>query len=171
MQFRQSLGESGNSQLKSNTNKCTKERIEGKFVSKNILNLSNRVLTEYEIQVLGKGLNFVLTHEKLDHYQIKKDLERLRRDIKLRMHYKTDATPAFSENKEFKIPSNWTPLIWDAQLELYLSEIEDILLSINESNKSYPNLTKDNHEALHLLMYDDQIIIKPADEGSGSSME
>ena len=111
MQFRQSLGESRNSQLKGNTNKYTKERTEGMFVSKNILNLSNRVLTEYEIRVLGKGLNFVLTYEKLDHYQIKKDLQRLRRDIKLRMYYKTDATPAFSENKEFKIPSNWTPLI------------------------------------------------------------
>ena len=111
MQFRQSLGESSNSQLKSYTNKYAKERIEEKFVSKNVLNLSNRLLTEYEIRVLGKGLNFVLTYEKLDHYQIKKDLQRLRRDIKLRMYYKTDATPAFSENKEFKIPSNWIPFI------------------------------------------------------------
>ena len=45
LQFSQSLGESSNSQLKSSTNGNTKERMEGKFVSKNVLNLSNGVLT------------------------------------------------------------------------------------------------------------------------------
>ena len=54
--------------------------MEGEFVSKNILNLSNRVLTENEIRVLDKGLNFIPTPRKLDRYQIKKDLEGLGRD-------------------------------------------------------------------------------------------
>ena len=67
-------------------------------------------------------------------------------------------TPAFSEKAAFKVSSNWSPPIRDAQLELYLSEIEDVFLTINESGKSYPNLTKDECEALHSLMYDDQII-------------
>ena len=126
--------------------------MEGKIVSKNILNLSNRVRTP----------------KKLDRYQIKKDLERLDiiRDVKLKMYYKTEPTPAFSEKPLFKVLSNWTPPIGDAELELYLSEIEDILLNLNESGKSYPNLTKDEREALHSLMYDDQIIIKPADKCS-----
>ena len=125
--------------------------MEGNFVSKNVLNLSNRVLTESEIRVLDKGLNFVPTPEKLDRYQIKKDLERLGRDIILKIDYKTEPTPAFSEKPAFKVPSNWPPPIRDVQLELYLSEIEDILLNINESGKSYPNLTKDEREALHHL--------------------
>ena len=111
LQFRQSLGESSNSQLKSNTNGNKKERMEGKFVSKNVLNLSNRVLTESEIRVLDKGLNFVPTPEKLDRYQIKKDLERLGRDIILKIDYKTEPTPAFSEKPAFKVPSNWPPPI------------------------------------------------------------
>ena len=59
------------------------------------------------------------------------------------------------------MPSNWTSLIRDAQLELYLREIEDVLLSFDESFKSYSNLTKDERKALHSLMYDNQIIIKP----------
>lgn len=54
------------------------------------------------------------------------------------MYYKTEPTPAFSEKPVFKIPLNWTPPIRDAQLELYLSEIEDILFSTTESGKSYP---------------------------------
>ena len=81
---------------KSNTNENKKGGMEGKFFSKNIMNFSNRVLTENEIRVLDKGLNFVPTPEKLDRYQIKKDLERLARNIKLRMYYKTEPTLAFS---------------------------------------------------------------------------
>ena len=112
-----------NSQLKNNTNEHKKERIKGKFVSKNILNLSNLVSTENEIRVLDNGLNFVLTPETLDRYKIKKDLQRLGRDTKLRMH--------------IKLNEHWTSPIRDAQRELHLNEIEDILLSIIESVKSY----------------------------------
>ena len=60
----------------------------------------------------------------------------------------------------FKVPSSWTPPIRDVQLELYLSEIEDKLININESGKSYPNLSKDERETLKSLMNDNEIIIK-----------
>ena len=60
----------------------------------------------------------------------------------------------------FKVPSSWTPPIRDVQLELYLSEIEDKLININESGKSYPNLSKDEREALKSLMNDNEIVIK-----------
>ena len=49
---------------------------------------------------------------------------------------------------------------------MYLSEIEERLLSVNESGKSYPNLKKNKRDALHSLMSDDELIIKPADKGS-----
>ena len=62
----QSLCESSNSQLKSNTNGNKKERMEGKFVLKNVLSLSNRLLRESKIRVLDKGLKFVVKPEKLD---------------------------------------------------------------------------------------------------------
>ena len=63
---------------------------------------------------MDKGLNFVPTPEKLDRYQTKKDLERLGRDIKLKMYYKSEPTSAFSENPAFKFLSNWTPPMQDA---------------------------------------------------------
>ena len=66
---------------------------------------------------MDQGLNFVPTAEKLNRYQIKKDLERLGRDIKLKMYYESELTPAFSESQAYKFPSNWTS-IRDAQLEL-----------------------------------------------------
>ena len=60
----------------------------------------------------------------------------------------------------FKVLSSWTPPIRYVQPELYLSEIEDKLININESGTSYPNLSKDEREALKSLMNDNEIVIK-----------
>ena len=64
------------------------------------------------------------------------------------------------------MPSKWTPPIREIQLEMYLSEIEERLLSTNECGKSSPILKKDERDALHSLMSDDELIIKPAYKGS-----
>ena len=39
-------------------------RIEGKFFSENVFNMSSRNITEAEIEVFRKGLGFVPTTEK-----------------------------------------------------------------------------------------------------------
>ena len=98
--------------------------------------------TENEI-VLDKGLNFLPTPEKHDRLQLKNDLEKLGGDITLRLLYQNDLSPSVSEKPAFKVPSSWTPPNRDVQLELYLNEIEDKLINISESGKSYPNLSKD----------------------------
>ena len=49
---------------------------------------------------------------------------------------------------------------------LHLLYISSRLLSINKRRKSYPNLKKDERDALHSLIGDDELIIKPADKGS-----
>ena len=129
--------------------------------------LSESVLIENEIKLLDKGLNSIPTTKKLNRLQTKNDLEKLGRDIKLRMFYQNDLSPSFSEKPAFKVTSSWTPPIRDLELELYLSEIEDKLININESGKTYPNLSKDEREALKSLMNNTEIIIKPADKVSG----
>ena len=40
------------------------DRIEGKFFSENVFNMSSRNITEAEIEVFRKGLGFVPTTEK-----------------------------------------------------------------------------------------------------------
>ena len=96
---------------------------------------------------------------------MKNDLERLGREIKLKMHFKTKSTVAFSEKAAFRVLSKLTPPIGGIQLKMYLSETEERLLS-SQSEKSYSNLKKDECDALHFLMSDDELIIKPADKGS-----
>ena len=92
--------------------------MKGKFVSSSIINLSRRITRSAEIELLEKGLSFVPTVEKKLINQVKKDLEKLGWDICLKMHYLDEPTPAFSETPAFKVPSSWTPLISDTQLEM-----------------------------------------------------
>ena len=47
------------------------ERLEGKFVSSNVINLSRRNLSEAEISLLSKGLKFVPTANKIYRAKLK----------------------------------------------------------------------------------------------------
>ena len=129
--------------------------------------MSSRNITEAEIKVFKKGLGFVPTPEKINRWQLKSDLEKFRRNIRLRMHFANEVTPNFFESPSFRIPSNWTPYINDVYLEMYLSETKEELIKINEHGMSYSNLSKEERDALHNLSQNDSIIIKPADNGSG----
>ena len=46
------------------------DRFTGRFVGHQVINLSNRVLSEAEISVLSKGLKFVVTPKELNYSQI-----------------------------------------------------------------------------------------------------
>ena len=84
------------------------------------------------------------------------------------MHHVDEPTPTFSETPAFKVTSSWTPLICDTQLKMYLSELEEEILKIDETGQNYPNLTKAEREALQDLMYEKNIVIKPADKGKSN---
>ena len=64
----------------------------------------------------------------------------------------------------FKKKSKFNPK-WDAAVEMYLSRLEEEILSLDEKI-SYSNLTKGERNALYLLQDDPSIIIKDADKGS-----
>ena len=82
------------------------------------------------------------------------------------MHYANEPTPSFSEMPEFRVPSRWTPCVNYVQLEMYLSELEEEIIKIDEKGHNYPNLNKNERDALDNLVKDSNIIIKPADKGS-----
>ena len=99
--------------------------MRGKFISDNVFNLSTKTFSEAEIKLLSRGLGFVPTPEKIDRWQVKQDLEKFVRNLRLKIYYLDQPTPYFSETPAFRAPSNWTPIIRDVQLEMYLSEIEE----------------------------------------------
>ena len=53
-------------EIDDNRAKLKDNRLEGKFVSKNVINLSQRQLTKSEISLLSKGLKFVPTPTRID---------------------------------------------------------------------------------------------------------
>ena len=94
---RQSIEETTTESIVEHIPETPDQELDGKFVSKNVFNLSHQALTSDKFSVLDKRLNFVPTPWKLDFLPIKNDLERLGRDIKLKMYFKDNPTPAFSE--------------------------------------------------------------------------
>ena len=68
------------------TDKATKildNRLQGNFVSKNVVNLSRRNLTCSEISLLTKGLNFVPISNTIDKAKPKTELQALGRILRL----------------------------------------------------------------------------------------
>ena len=70
-----------------NRSKLKDYRLEGKFVSKNVINLSQRQLTKSEILLLSKGLKFVLTLNRIDKAKLKQELEFSGRKLRLMWHF------------------------------------------------------------------------------------
>ena len=69
-----------------NMAKLKDNRQEGKFVSKNVINLLQRQLTKSEILLLSKGNKFVPTPNRVDKAKFKQELEVFRRKLKLMWH-------------------------------------------------------------------------------------
>ena len=68
--------------VKDNVAKMLDNRLQGNFVSKNVVNLFRRNLTGSEIFLLSKGLNFVLTSNTIDKAKLKTELEALGRILR-----------------------------------------------------------------------------------------
>ena len=115
-------------------------RLDGKFVSKNVMNLSRRNLLLAEISPLSKGLKFVPAANKIDQAKLKRELEGYGRKLSLMWHFGYDEWP-FSQER-FKPKSTFNPKSKDAVIATYLSCLEERLLNIEIHSESFNNLTK-----------------------------
>ena len=136
--------------------------FEGKFVCKNVINLSRRNLSSVEISLLSKGIKFVPTANKIDQANLKRELEEYGRKLRLMWHFRHDERP-FSQQR-FKPKSTFNSRNKDAVVETYLSYLEERLLEIEIPSKRFNNLTKDERNAMYSLKDDKSIIIKGTDK-------
>ena len=93
-------------------------RLEGKFVSKNGINLSRRNLSVSEISLLSKGLKFVPTANKKDRVKLKTELEEYGKKLRLMWHFKNDER-SFATDR-FRPKSSFNPMNKDVIIETYL---------------------------------------------------
>ena len=141
------------------------DRLTGRFVSDQVINLSNRVLSEAEISVLSKGLKFVVTPKELDYSQIKIDLENFGRRLRLKWHFRESED--FSEYPSFRPRSKFNPRNKDAAIELYISKLEEEIMKISANGQNFRNISREEYLASKNLKSDQSIVIKEADKGSG----
>ena len=116
-----------------NIGKYEGERLDGKFVSSNVINLSKRNLSQAGISLLSKGLKFVPTANKIDRAKLKTELEEYERKLRLMLHFRNDEKPFPYE--KFRPTSTFNLRNKDTVIETYLSSLEERLLDINISIK------------------------------------
>ena len=163
----QSSGEDGNTLHNNINSNCIYEfKIEGHFCSDAVFNLSRRILTETEIKVLEKGLNFAPIQNKINEPELRTGFNEFCRRMRTKWYFKYEPTKEFSNIPAFSPKSTWTPPNGHPNLEVYLSQIENEVFKIPKEQLGYSNLSKLEWEAIRSLAGDRSIVIKKADKGS-----
>ena len=123
-------------------------RLKGAFVSENVVNLSNCK----EVSLFSKGLKFFPRPNSVDKSVLKEDLEKFGRTLRLKWHNRNDER-TFDPNP-FRPKSKFNPSKTDAAIELYLTHIEEKLLSCTEIKHSNYSLTREERQAMYHLKND-----------------
>ena len=153
---------------------------------KTVFNLSGSDLSPLELDLLSRGLKFCPTYTHYDYETFSEDISKFIRRIKLFDYFNNqindsddddniapsvESTELYPCPKAFKTPSTWTPkdsllsppvLIFTNQLEHELSQISTPSLHPDKHN-----LSLKARRALTDLSKRTDIVIRPADKGSG----
>ena len=106
----------------------------------NVVNLSSRVLTYDEYSVLSKGLNFCPTPSSIDRFRIKRDVAEFGRTLKCKFYVHGKSYDG--STSKFKKKSTWTPPVSEPAFDLFPSELERRLRSIDEGGRNYGTLSQ-----------------------------
>ena len=80
-----------NKKLVNNNTNCSDDtRISVYFSLDNVFNLSRRVLSEDEIKVLEKGLDFGPIQNKVNEPELRKDVEEFCRRMRIKWHFRNE---------------------------------------------------------------------------------
>ena len=85
-------------------------------------------------------------------------MEKIGRKLRLTSHNRNDN--GILDPNPFKSKSKFNPPETDAAIELYLSRLEEKLLSLGSIKHKYNNLTWEERQALYDLRNDTSIIVK-----------
>ena len=134
-----------------------------------VINLSQTPLSNDELLVLARGLTFCPTPKHINLAELSADIKDFTRRMRLKEYFhdhNNSAQP--NEHNPFHNKSSWTPPTdRDHALNTYVDAIKHDILTVNR-NHITDNLTKDERQALRNLKKRQDIIIKPADKGSGT---
>ena len=147
-------------------NSSDESRLSGYFCSDTVFNLSKRVLSETEIRILEKGLDYAPIQRKINEPELKSDFEEFCRSMRIKWHFRNEPSENFSEIPSFRPKSYWKPPKGNPNLEMFLSKVEQDLFKTIETPTRYSNLSSDEWKAIRSLADDRSIVIKKDDKGS-----
>ena len=156
-------------EIDDNRAKLKNNRLNGKFISKNVINLSQRQQTKSEILLLSKELKFVPTPDRIDKAKLKQELEVFGRKLTLMWHFRNDEI-IFDCNTKFRQNSTFNSKRKDVVIETYLSSFEEKLLDVDIPKDKFNNLSKEERGALYSLKNDITIVIKGAGKDSRAAI-
>ena len=140
-----------------------------------VTNLSQHPLNECQISLLSNGLKFIPDRHKVDKLKLLADLAEWERRMRLREFFYAEGNePQTKQDKndpseKFKVPkkSSFTPNKGrDMWLDMYIEMVKtDITNSLQKLGKL--NISLGENDAFLSLLHNDDIVIRPADKGSG----
>jgi len=136
--------------------------------SSTVINLSSRELTPSEIALLSKGLKFIPTTNKYDVTKLHSDLLEWERRMRLKEYFHGKQSDLKEETKPWlKKKSNFTPVPGrDTSLDAYIEAVKrDVMSGLKDTIES--NVSAEESKAMKTLLDDNNIVIRPADKGSG----
>ena len=131
-----------NKKLVSNNPNCFEDtRISGYFCLDTVFNLSRRVLSEDEIKVLEKGLDFAPIQNKVNEPESRKDFDEFCRRMRIKWHFRNEPPESFSTVPAFRSKLSWKPPTGHPNLEVFLSSVEKELFEDIGTSLRYSNLS------------------------------
>ena len=132
-------------------------RLRGHFYSDTIFNFSHRVLSDAEIKVVVKRLDFALIQRKINETESREDFEEFCRRMRVKWNFRDEPTESISKKPAFLSKSSWE---CHPNLEVFLSQIENELFKTVGTPLNYSNLSKEEWEAVRSLADDRNLVIK-----------
>ena len=140
--------------------------MSGSFVSDTVLNLSRKVLTDTEMKVLKKGLDFAPIQRKLNEPELRRDFRDFCRRLRFKWYFRDEPTPFFSEQPSFSPKSSCSPLAGQTTLTLKYSLVKLIMSCFRFLIKALPIPSLPRRRDKPLDLIDDRsIVTEKADKG------
>ena len=133
-----------------------------------VINLSNIQLSNAEMKLLSRGLTFVPTPQRIQWSEVQADMNDFARRLRLKEFFHDNNTTTATNAHPFTCKGSWTPPSGrEAALDAFINVVEQDLMT-SQPTRIHDNLTKHERKALKQLQKRTDIVVKPADKGSGT---
>ena len=130
--------------IKDQVNECfqnihitSESRLTGQFSAETIFNLTHRVLTDTEIKILEKRLDFAPIQRKINEPELKQDFKDFCRSTRLECYF-WNQRQQFSDTRAFSTKSSRNPLRGHSCLEVFLVRLNTNSFEITKQDLLIP---------------------------------